>query len=523
MARRPFKIAGASLAGGLALSLVLTLSFGSLAAVLSRSDCLSGLTPSDWAAARFTLMQASLSSLLSVVCAIPLARALARRKFYGRRLAIAALGAPFILPVISAVMGLIALFGRTGFINAGLANLGLPPLSIYGLTGILLAHLFLNVPLAVRMLLNGWAAIPSERFRLAATLGFAARDTFRLIEVPMLRATLPGIFLVIFLVCLTSFTVVLVLGGGPAATTLELTIYQAFRLEFDLGHAASLAILQFAVSCVAALCGLALAKPPQFGAGLMRPVDRWDVNSGVPRFVDGTLLIMAAAFLLAPLCEIFFGGAPNLFDLGGSVWWAAVRSLLVAAGATLLAICLSLSIGLLIVDLPTGRAKLADMFAMLSLVASPLVLGTGVFLLTRHFADPVTIALPVTALVNAATAMPFCLRVLRPDLAAIRADYGRLAESLNITGVTLLRMVVLPRLRRPLCFAAGLAAALSIGDLGVVTLFSDPAQATLPMQVYALASAYKTDQAAGASLLLIALAFASFRLLDQWGHHDVDA
>jgi thiamine transport system permease protein len=61
----------------------------------------------------------------------------------------------------------------------------------------------------------------------------------------MLREVCPARFLVIFLICLTSFAVALTLGGGPRATTVELAIYQAFRFDFDLGRAALLALVQF--------------------------------------------------------------------------------------------------------------------------------------------------------------------------------------------------------------------------------------------------------------------------------------
>ena len=218
------------------------------------------LSAAELSALRFTLLQAGLSALISVVLAVPVARALARRRFFGRGVLISTLGAPFILPVIVAVLGLLAVFGRAGWVNGVLAQFGLPVIPIYGLQGVVLAHVFFNMPLAVRMVLHGWEAIPAERFRLAAGLGFTPADISRHIERPMLRAVLPGTALVIFVICLTSFAVALTLGGGPRATTVELAIYQALRFEFDLPSAARLALLQFA------LCALAYALAGDAGA-----------------------------------------------------------------------------------------------------------------------------------------------------------------------------------------------------------------------------------------------------------------
>lgn len=94
--------------------LVAALILAAVVAVLWRAEFGSGLGPADWSAIRFTVLQAALSALLSTVLAIPVARALARRRFVGRGLLVTLLGAPFILPVIVAVLGVLAVFGRAG-------------------------------------------------------------------------------------------------------------------------------------------------------------------------------------------------------------------------------------------------------------------------------------------------------------------------------------------------------------------------------------------------------------------------
>ena len=106
---------------------------------------------------------------------------------------VALLGAPFILPVIVAVLGLLTVFGRSGVLNQFGAALGLPSVSIYGLHGVVLAHVFFNLPLATRLLLQGWQSIPSERFRLAGQLQMSPRALFLALEWPMLRQVLPGV------------------------------------------------------------------------------------------------------------------------------------------------------------------------------------------------------------------------------------------------------------------------------------------------------------------------------------------
>lgn len=505
--------------GGAVAALLLALNAGTLLAVALRAEGgLSALRAGDWAALRFTLWQAPVSAALSVLLAVPVARALARRRFAGRGALITLMGAPFILPTVVAILGLLAVFGRGGVLNGWLSALGLPPVQIYGPQGVVLAHVFFNLPLAVRLILQGWLAIPAERFRLAAALGMGPGATLRHLELPMLREVLPGAFLVIFLICLTSFSVALTLGGGPRATTVELAIYQAFRFDFDLGKAALLALIQFGICALAALVAWRVALPSAFGAGLDRAPARPDV-AGRPGLVvqDALALALAAAFLLVPLGMVVAAGLPRIGALPPEVWRAAGRSVLVALGSVGLMLAMA---GLLCAAILRAGPRLGAGFegaGLLALAASPLVIGTGLFILIFPHARPSDWALAVTALINAAMALPFALRALLPPLRQVAATQGRLAESLGMRGAARLRHVYLPRLARPIGFSAGLAGALSMGDLGVITLFADPGGATLPLQVFRLMGAYRMADAAGAALLLLMLSLSIFWLFDRGG------
>lgn len=474
--------------------------------------------PADWAALRFTVVQATLSSLVSVILAVPVARALARRRFVGRGVLITVMGAPFILPVIVAVLGLLTVFGRSGIVNQALGWAGLPPFQIYGLHGVVLAHVFFNLPLATRLFLQGWQGIPAERFRLAASLGFTPRDVFRQLELPMLRNTLPGVAMVIFAICLSSFAVALILGGGPRATTVELAIYQAFRFDFDLGRAAVLAIIQMALVTLAALLVLRLAPMESFGRGMDRPPRRWEAENWSLRLVDTVVVFAVALFILLPLGAVVWRGLSGVMDLPVPVWRAARVSIVMALVSTLVAVVLALALA----HLALHRRRI-EAVGLLGIAASPLVIGTGLFLLINPFSDPARWAFVVTALVNALAALPFALRILVPSLRDVLRDFGPLADSLGLTGMARLRWLVLPRLRRPLGFAAGLTAALSMGDLGVIALFADPERATLPLQILRLMGAYRMEAAAAAGLLLLMLSLSLFWLFDRGGRHDADA
>ncbi len=481
-----------------------------------------GFSGADWAAIQFTLWQAVLTAVFSVVLAIPVARALARRQFAGRPILIAVMGAPFILPTIVAIFGLLAIFGRNGVVNGALTALGLEPVSIYGLTGVVLAHVFFNLPLATRLLLQGWLDIPAERFRLAASLRMTPGAVFRHFEVPMLWRVVPGALLIIFVISTTSFAVALTLGGGPRATTVELAIYQAVRFEFDLARAALLSLMQLIITGGAAFLALGLVRDTAFGAGQGRSLARWDSAAQQGRWLDAVAILIASVFLIAPLVAVVLNGAPMLLALPEVVWTATVRSLVVALASTALVLILTSAMAHAATAWPRARGPI-EAGALLAIAASPLVLGLGLFLLLFPIVDPGRIALPVTALLNALVTLPFALRAVLPAYRTVEADFGRLATALGLSGWARLRIVILPRIRRPLGFSAGIAAALSMGDLGVIALFADAETATLPLQIYRLMGAFRMEAAAGAALLLMGVCFALFWLFDRGGRVDAEA
>ncbi|MCC6305339.1 MAG: ABC transporter permease subunit [Rhodobacteraceae bacterium] len=503
------------MAGAGAATAVAALVLLPLAAVLvAAGGAGAGPGPGDGAAAAFTLLQALASAALSVALAVPLARALARRRFPGRAALVTLLGAPVLLPSVVAVMALLAVFGRGGALNAALAALGLGPLRVYGPQGVILAHVFFNLPLATRLILEGWLAIPAERFRLAAALGFGPAEVGRHLERPLLATVLPGAGATIFLVCLSSFAVALILGGGPRATTLELAIYQAFRFDFDLGRAALLAAGQLVLCVLALVLVGSVALPAGFGAGLDRSVARHDAGGLLLRLQDGAVILAATAFLALPLAAVVAAGLPRLGALPPAVWAAAARSAILAVAAAGLAGTLALAIA---AGRARGGGRWSEAAGVLPIALSPMVLGTGLFLLVFPLADPAALALPATAAVNALLALPFALRALAPAVAAAEAAHGRLATSLGITGGARLRLLLLPRVRRPLGFALGLAAAFAAGDLGVVVLFAGGATATLPLEMFRLMGAYRMEAASGAAVLLLLLAFGLFAAFDRGG------
>ena len=132
---------------------------------------------------------------------------------------------------------------------------------------------FLNaakLPLATRLFLQALETVPTDQWRLAAQLGMGAHASFRLVEWPVLRVALPGVAGLVFMLCVTSFTIVLILGGGPRATTLEVAIYQALRFDFAPARAVALVTVQIVLTLaiVLALRRIGADFTPDTGVGM---------------------------------------------------------------------------------------------------------------------------------------------------------------------------------------------------------------------------------------------------------------
>ena len=154
------------------------------------------------------LTQAFLSTLLSLLFGASLALALVRMtQPLLRRMAMTGLATMTALPSIVLIFAVVAVYGRSGWFSALLSPLGLwPDGSIYGLHGILLAHVALNGPMAARLFLHALYHNPAEQMRLATMLNFSPVQVFMVCDWPALKRALPGvsasdIFIVLHQLC----------------------------------------------------------------------------------------------------------------------------------------------------------------------------------------------------------------------------------------------------------------------------------------------------------------------------------
>ena len=521
--RRPLRlVAGAALAVSIAALVGLV-----LVSILRASTGAAASSVDVGRLVVMTVTQAGLSTVLSLVVGMALAWSLNRLRFFGRDLIVGLFASAIVTPGLIVAFGLLAVWGRAGWVNqTSLALTGQPlELPVFGLGGILAAHVILDASFAARILLARLDAIPEARLKMGQSLGLSAIQRFAVIDWPMLGPTLPGLGAIIFLLAFTSFPIVLLLGGGPANQTLEVAIYAAVRLDFDLAGAVQLALVQIAI-CSAIILATAAFAPVSAATGRSRP-PRWR-DTGLVHAAQWTILAVGIFGFALPLLAILIDGiGPGIIDLAQrpSFWRAVATSLALGAGSAALTLLLALTIGMARAATASRTARTAIGAPAYAYLAVPaVVLSLGAFLLVRDMGLLPEIAAPVVVLVaNALLSLPFALATLAPPLEAVATSRGRLIRSLGLSGWSQFRAVEWPLISRDAGVVVALSFCFSLGDLGVIALFGTEDFITLPLAMYRALGAYRSNDAATIAALMLLITIAAFTLLPRLFGRSTDA
>lgn len=520
---RPIRIAAAT-----ALTLVIAaLIVAVLWAILEAATGASGTSRVDIAhLLRMTALQAGLTMVLSLLVGMALAWALNRLRFFGRDLVVGLFAAAIVTPGMVVAFGLLSIWGRNGWINQASQTLfGISFDSpAYGLSGILIAHVVLDGAFAARILLARLDAIPANRLKVGQSLALGAWQRFALIDWPAMRGSLPGLGAIIFLLAFTSFPIVLLLGGGPANQTLEVAIYTAVRLDFDLVGAVRLALVQIAVCSVVILVSSAFTPIPTALARSAQPSWR---DSGPVRALQWLVLGLGSVGFALPLLSVLYDGlASGLVRVleQPSFWRATLTSIGIGSASALLTLVLALllALGRSAAGNPAARTLLGvPAYAYLAVPA--VVLSLGFFLLVRMLGLPSGLAAPVVVVIaNSLLSLPFAMATLGPPLDAIMRSRGKLIRALGLSGWQQFASIEYPLLGRDLGLMLALAFCFSLGDLGVIALFGTQDFQTLPLLMYRALGSYRSNDAAAIAALLLIFTIAAFvglpRLVERIAH-----
>jgi thiamine transport system permease protein len=473
----------------------------------------------------FTVKQAALSTLAALVLGLPGAWLIGTGRFRLSGLLRALTGIPFAMPPIIVVLGFVLFFGNAGWANRlFMALSGAPegPLRLlYRPAAIVLAHGFYNFPLVIRLVGDGIAQARRAYMPAAATLGASGFTAALTVLFPLALPSLLSASLMVFLYSFTGFAVVLVLGGGPAATTLAVEIYRYARLSLDYRSAGTLALVETLIAAAVFALYFLLQKkePPPQDLG-ERVMEGRESSPGGTCFalLYGLALCL---FVLGPLLSVpaesfLFKPSRTALPQWSLRWWlslgelagaALLRSLFLAALAASLASLLAVLAAAAARYAPAPLAALIRLCAAAPLASSGIVLSLGwLSFYGRGPSRPVLTA----AILHAVAALPFAFNSVREGLRSVPPSTANAASVFGADPLRRVLTVELPLSFRRVRSAWGFSAAISLGDLNALLLLGPGDFETLPLLIYRAAGSYRYGTACAAGTLLILCCTGAF-------------
>ncbi|OOF70886.1 thiamine/thiamine pyrophosphate ABC transporter permease ThiP [Rodentibacter caecimuris] len=477
----------------------------------------------------FSLGQASLSAFLSLFIGLLFSRAFFYTKFPAKSFILKLLSLTFVLPSLLAVFGLLGVFGISGWLNQLLHFLGIEnQIRIYGLQGILIAHLFFNIPLSARMGIQALQSVPPEQYRLAIQLNIRGWHFFRLIELPYLKQHILPTFMLIFLLCFTSFSIVLALGGGPQYSTLEVAVYQAVFFEFDLPKAALFSLIQCLLCCILFIVAQFFTRPLE--TQLSQQYRYLPSPKSAAKIFHIFVLSIVCLFIFLPLINIVVQGllAPQLWVIRQNPLFrqALLFSIIIAPTSAFVSLIFGIAILLWVRQLQWLRkhniVNLILTIGMMILAIPTLVLALGLFLLLQDIDFSTYHLFFIVVCCNALTALPFVIRILNVPMNQNMQYYEKLCLSLNLQGWKRFYYIERTTLNTPLKYAFAIATTISLGDFTAIALFGNQDFTSLPHFLYQQLGQYKSTEAAVTSLILLVLCVTLFLFIEKHKGNDHD-
>ncbi len=491
----------------------------------------------------FTVWQAALSTGLTLLLALPGAYVFARYQFRGKSLLKALTTIPFVLPTVVVAAAFRALLGPKGQLNLslmGLLGLDRPPLQLnHTLTIILIAHVFYNYTVVLRLVGGFWANLNPRLEEAAATLGAGRWRTFWEVTLPLLAPAVGAAALLVFIFCFTSFGVVLILGG-PRYATIEVEIYTQTVHFLNLPLAAALSLVQIAFSTgllwlytrLQAETSVPLDLRPQ-ASTQKRPKD-WRARLLVGLNL-GLMLVMLVTPLLALLerslatddgYALTYYRALGVNRRGSITYVPPIEAVLNSLKFALVTVVLTLFLGTIATTLLTRRQgkmarlrALLDPVFMLPLSVSAVTLGFGYIVALDEPPLNLRTSPWLIPLAHTLVALPFVVRTLLPALRGLNPRWREAAATLGAPPWRVWLEVDLPIVGRALLVGAVFAFTVSMGEFGATSLIARPERPTMPVAINRFLGQpgpLNHGQALAMSTLLMGVCALGFILIERF-------
>ena len=451
------------------------------------------------------------------------------------------------LPTVVVAAGFNALLGQRGLLNVSLMQWfgyeTAPIVVINTLGAILLAHVFYNTTIVLRLVGNTWERLDSRLEQAARVLGGSPWEVFKKVTLPLLMPSILAASMLVFLFDFTSFGVILLMGG-PRFATLEVEIYIQSLQLLNLPMAAFLALVQLMCTLIFSIIySRMVAKTAVVSRQSRNPFQK--LNTWKSRIFAWVILAVFILLFIFPMIalpvrsvlqfdpdmgvrtsqaiRITLDYYKELFiNTSGSIFYippilALQNSIKYALLTVFISLVLSFPVAYSLAR-PGKLDRILDPLIMLPLGASAVSLGLGYII---SFNQPPLNLLAsnwLIPLAHSTIALPFVIRSLQPVLASIPDDYKKAASVLGATPIMAWFKVTWPFASRAALAAGIFAFTISLGEFGATSLVARPDNPTIPLAIYRFISqpgARNYGQAMAMATILMAATTISILIFER--------
>ena len=479
----------------------------------------------------FTFWQAGLSTLLSLICALPCAFVLSHYSFKGKKTIKLLASIPFVLPAVVVAAALQACFGKNGFFFGAKVE--------HPLVLILIAHVFYNFSIMLRIITGFWSSLQGRIREAAMVLGASPLQVFLSITLPLLKPAIFAACLLVFIFCFSSFGIILILGG-PSFSTIEVEIYRQAAHLFNLPLASFLSLIQIGFTFALMWIYTSFTKraarfaPDAEKANLKKAVLLWEkmMIAGVIIFIFLLCVVPLMALVMKSLAykgEVSLIFYKALFEnVSDSIFYIppfhAIKYSLLFAGTSLViavitGVCAALFIRFCDWKIDNRWTSFFDPIFMLPLSTSAVTLGFGIIITLDKPPLNLRTSIFLIPIAHALVGFPFVVRAILPAIRSIPEQLTDAASLLGASPLKIFRYIDLPLMSKALVAAAIFAFTISLGEFGATIFTARPETPTIPVAIYRFLGqpgAMNYGQAMAISSILMVVTAIGFIIIENF-------
>ena len=490
----------------------------------------------------FTFFQAIISTILSVAIGLPGAWIMSHFAFPGKKLIKAVITIPFILPSILVVLGFVLFFGKNGMLNNFLNKLGFEDLKVlYSFKAIIFAHIFYNFPIAIRIISSLWSKIPESQMMAAKSLGAGKIKVFTTVTLHQILPAVLTSAMIIFIYCFMSFAIILVLGGGPQLSTVEVEVYRLAKVSLELNRGSSLALIQSSLTLLFMFLYSSLEKYKSYEEKLLarKPQTLHKLQFDIKSLFILIYFLFVLLLIVAPPLSVILESFKESRSLSGgkqfSLYWykqiffpdnrgtygkiafsSLKNSLFYAVSTIIFTLPISTLVSWVITRKKLTFPGLTELIFLLPLGISSVILGLSYMRLGNMLPNSFRGSALLVILVHSAISLPLVFKPVLSIFRKIKRSIREAALNLGASGLRAFWDIELPLIKSGLLTGATFAFAVSIGEMNATLMLSQPGTATLPISIYRLIGSYKFFGACALGTVLMFICLIAFMAIDKF-------